>query len=267
MYKAFYGLNTHPFEKGTASSGCFESSAFKESRARLDYLKNTRGFAMLTGDPGSGKTTALRAFADGLNPALYKVMYFPMASGTVMDFYRALALCLGEQPKFRKVDLFFQIQQAILELYDKRRITPVFILDEMQSAKGQFLTDLSLLFNFNMDTDNPFILVMAGLPFLADRLRLNQNRSLDQRIVMRYHVEPLDQEEVEAFIKQKMQTAGANRPIFMDSAITAIGSASRGYPRVIENLATHALLLGCQCQQQTIDDEIVLKAALEAGIQ
>ena len=73
-----------------------------------------------------------------------------------MDFYRGLALGLGEEPKYRKVDLFRQIQQAIERLYHERRITPVFILDEMHLAKDAFLQDIAILFNFEMDSTNPF---------------------------------------------------------------------------------------------------------------
>ena len=172
MYKSFFGFQQAPFDKGIDSSMLFQSEAYKEVLARLDYLKTTKGFGLITGDPGVGKTSTLRVYADSLNPSLYKVMYFPMSSGTTMDFYRGLAFSLGEQPKFRKVELFFQIQNAITDLYDKRRITPVFILDEMQSATAQFLHDLSIIFNFDMDKRNPFILILTGLPTLANRLAL-----------------------------------------------------------------------------------------------
>jgi len=93
-------------------------------------------------------------------------MYFPLSTGTVMDFYRGLALGLGEDPKFRKVDLFNQIQEAVKVYFKERKITPVFVLDEMQMAKDAFLNDLGILFNFDMDSQNPFILILSGLPYL-----------------------------------------------------------------------------------------------------
>ncbi len=84
-------------------------------------------------------------------------------------FYRGLALGLGEEPKYRKVDLFRQIQQAIERLYHERRITPVFILDEMHFAKDAFLQDIAILFNFEMDSTNPFVLMLAGAaPFTGE---------------------------------------------------------------------------------------------------
>jgi type II secretory pathway predicted ATPase ExeA len=86
---------------------------------------------MIVGEPGAGKTYALRVFSDSLNKALYKVVYFPMSTGSVNDFYRGLAFGLGEEPKTRKVDLFRQIQHAVSTSFHERKITPVFILDEM----------------------------------------------------------------------------------------------------------------------------------------
>jgi len=87
---------------------------------------------------------------------------------------------LGEEPTYRKVDLFRQIQQTVYRFHSERKMTPVFILDEMQLEKDQFFNDISILFNFNMDSKNPFVLVLAGLPHLLHRLALNQNRPLAQ---------------------------------------------------------------------------------------
>lgn len=266
MYRTFYSLSKNPFTKDIKTSDSFPSAAFKETTARLEYLKKTRGIGLVAGEPGAGKTFALRTFADSLNPSLYKVIYFPMSTGTVMDFYRGLALGLGEEPKFRKVDLFHQIQQAVEAYFKERKITPVFILDEMQMAKDVFFCDLSILFNFGMDSENPFILVLSGLPYLMDRLTLNHNRPLLQRVMMRYKVEPLTKDEVSDYIMHHMELAGAKHRIFSETAIDAIASLSRGWPRLINKLATHCLLFGCQAHKEQVDEEVVRLAAHEAAI-
>jgi len=266
MYRPFYSLSRIPFAKEIKSTEAYTSTAFAETTARLEYLKKTRGMGLVVGEPGAGKTFALRAFAESLNPSLYKVIYFPLSTGTVMDFYRGLAAGLGEEPKFRKVDLFHQIQQAVWNFYRERKITPVFILDEMQMAKDVFLGDLSILFNFGMDSVNPFILILSGLPYLLDRLTLNQNRPLFHRIMMRYKVEPLSKDEVAGYIRHHLELAGAKHPIFTDPALEAIASLSRGWPRLVNKLATHCLLYGCQARKEQIDEEVVRLAAEEAGI-
>lgn len=266
MYQTFYSLARTPFAKEIRSSDAFPSNPFQELTARLDYMKSTKGMGLIVGEPGAGKTFALRSFAEGLNPSLFKVIYFPLSTGTVMDFYRGLAMGLGEDPKSRKVDLFHQIQQAIQVCYKERKITPVFILDEMHMAKDAFLNDLSILFNFDMDSVNPFILILAGLPYFLDRLSLNHNRSLSQRIMMRYKVEPLTKDEVARYLNHHMLLAGANHNIFSDSAIQAITSLSRGWPRLINKIATHSLLAGYQAKKDLIDEEIIRLATEEAGI-
>ena len=265
MFKSFYSLSRNPFLKEIDTNDLFPSDNFKEVKARLDYLKKIRGIGVLVGEPGSGKTTSLRSFAHSLNPSLFKVIYF-LSTGTVMDFYRGLASGLGEQPSFRKVELFQQIQHAVLSFYHDQKITPVFILDEMQLATNKFLNDLSILFNFSMDSENPFILILAGLPYLMDKLSLNQNQSLAQRIVMRYYLTPLNKDEINKYIKHQLELAGANHPIFTPQAIEAIALRSRGLPRLINNLATNSLLMGCQLKAEAINEEIVFKACEEAGL-
>jgi len=266
MYQAFYSLSKSPFSKETRATDAFHSTAFQEVAARLTYLKKTRGMGMLTGEPGSGKTYALRAFSEGLNPSLFKVVYFPLSTGTVMDFYRGLARGLGEEPMFRKVDLFYQIQHAVQLNFRERKVTPVFVLDEMQMAKDAFLSDLSILFNFNMDAQNPFILILSGLPHLLDRLTLRRlNLPLLQRIVMQYKLEPLSKDEVASYIRHHMEQAGAKHVVFTDSALEAIATLSRGWPRLVNNLATHCLLYGYQAKKEQVDEEVVRLASEEAG--
>ncbi len=189
MYKTFYSLLREPFAKDTDPSEAYPGAAFQEALQALEYVKRTRGIGLLIGEPGVGKTFALRALKESLSPSLHHVVYFPLSTGGVMDFYRGLALGLGEEPKYRKVDLFRQIQQAIERLHHERRITPVFISDEMHFAKDAFLQDIAILFNFEMDSTNPFVLILAGLPHLQGKLRLNQHRPLDQRIIM-HHAMP-----------------------------------------------------------------------------
>lgn len=257
MYQSFYSLAHTPFTKDVETSKAFESDAYKEAIARLEYLRKTGGMGLLTGEPGTGKTFSLRAFQSSLNPALYHVVYFPLSTGSVMDFYRGLVYGLGDEPKFRKVDLFRQIQSGVERLKEERNVTPVFLLDEMHMAKDAFLNDLSILFNFSMDSKNPFLLILAGQPHLRAKLRLNQNRALAQRLVMRYQMAPLTKEEVIQYVDHHLTNAGAKVPIFNEAALEALGSSSQGWPRIINTMATNCLLLGYQMKREIIDEEVV----------
>jgi len=267
MYKSFYSLAKVPFSKDIKGGDIFDSSSYLEALNGLSYLQKTKGIGLLTGEPGVGKTLTLRSFKESLNPALYHVIYFPLSTGGVMDFYRGLAYGLGEEPKFRKVDLFRQIQHGIERLESERKITPVFILDEMHMAKDAFLQDLALLFNFKMDSSNPFVLVLAGLPHLKTRMNLNHHRPLSQRIIMRYQMHGLSKEEISAYIDHHLKLAGAKMPIFTSSAVEAIRLQSQGWPRVINTLTVNSLLYGAQFKKEQIDEDVVRMAAEEGGRQ
>lgn len=119
MFRSFYSLSSKPFTKEINPSNMFSSTAYQELVARLDYLKDNRGIGMVVGEAGSGKTSGLRSFTTALNPSLYKVVYFPLSTVTVNDFYRGLAYNLDLEPAFRKIDLFKQIQEAILSHYHR----------------------------------------------------------------------------------------------------------------------------------------------------
>lgn len=266
MFRAFYSLASRPFDKEIKSKDLFASASHQELLARLDYLREHRGFGLVVGEPGLGKTSTLRAFASSLNTSLYRVVYYQLSTVTVNDFYRGLAFNLGLEPAFRKIDLFQQIQNAIFSMYSEKKVTPVIILDELQLASSHFLSDLHLLFNFVMDSENPFALVLCGLPQLSVKLSLGHHQVLSQRVIMRYRMQPLSREECRAYIDHQMRLAGARFPIFTDSAVEAITTVSKGWPRLINNLATTSLVYGCQKGLKEIDEESVHQASIEIGM-
>lgn len=266
MYKSFYSLAREPFSKDLRPQDAFLSTDYKGALNALTYLQKSKGMGLLTGDPGVGKTFTLRAFKETLNPSLYHVIYFPLSTGGVMDFYRGLAYGLGEEPKFRKVDLFRQIQQGIERMAGERKMTPVFILDEMHMAKDAFLQDIALLFNFQMDSTNPFILILAGLTHLKTRLTMNHHRPLAQRLILKYEIQPLPKEEIILYIHHHLKIAGAKMPIFTESALEAIALRSQGWPRVIHTLTINSLLFGFQLKKEQIDEEVVRLAIEDSGL-
>ena len=121
MFTQYFGLKFNPFSKELDQKDVFMSNDARELLARLEYIKKTRGFFLLTAESGFGKTTLLRKFSASLNTGLFSVYYSALASLTVMDFYRSLILRMGETPAYRKISMFEQLQRLISTSYCEPR--------------------------------------------------------------------------------------------------------------------------------------------------
>jgi type II secretory pathway predicted ATPase ExeA len=182
---------------------------------------------------------------------------------TVNDFFSALVSLLGEQPRYRKVDMFRQIQGAVSGLYYSQKITPVIIIDEIHMASVAILEDLRMLFNFRMDTADPYILVLSGQTTIRNKLVLNACLPFKQRIRLKYSMQGLSESETIQYVSHRMRSAGAADGVFMPEALSAIHSASNGFPRNINNLATHCLMYAAAKNARTIDSDCVYQASQE----
>jgi type II secretory pathway predicted ATPase ExeA len=263
MYKAFYGLTLDPFDKNIDASQIYESSVFKEFIARMEYFKAAKGFAAVYGEPGSGKTTGIRTFASRLNPQLFKIVYLPLTSVTVNDFYRSIVRGLGIVPSSRKIDMFHQIQQYVLSAHHEKKLTPFLIIDEAQFIHHDILHDLRILFNFQMDSQNYCMVLLSGQPRFIDMLDLNIHEPLRQRITIHHRFTGLPKNEVRSYVSTLLKRAGTSEPIFTPDAIEALATFTRGLPRKINQLAEKSLILGCQKESRTISSEIVQLAQEE----
>ena len=258
-YFTRYGLEFNPFIKNSKEI-LVTTSEYKETLFRLDYLAKTKGFGLLTGSPGRGKTTAIRTWAASLNPSLYKVIYSSLSTLTANDFYRNLVKEFGREPAFKKPDNFRIIQEEITRLSLEKRKTPIIIIDEANYINNAILNDLKILFNFEMDSRDRAAVLLAGLPSLNSTLGLQIHEPLKQRIVMNYNLEGLSKDEGRTYIEEKLKGAGCNQTVFEDAAIEAILNAADGTPRLINKYCNAALLLGDSGKANLITTDIVMQA-------
>lgn len=258
-YYTRYGLEFNPFLKNSKEL-LVKTKEYSETMFRLDYLSKTKGFGLITGAPGRGKTTAIRSWAAGLNPSLFKVIYSSLSTLTVQDFYRNLALELGAQPVFRKPDNFRLIQEEITRLSIEKRKTPVIIIDEANYISNAVLNDLKLLFNFEMDSRDRAVILLAGLPQLNSTLRLSIHEPFRQRIVMNYNLEGMSKDEGRQYIREKLHGAGCRQTVFEENAIEAILNAADGTPRILNKLCNASLLIGDGSKAEQISSEIAMQA-------
>jgi general secretion pathway protein A len=265
MFRQHFGLKFNPFDKEIPTDKLFASRDTKELDSRLKYMLDTRGICLIVGEPGSGKSTGLRRLTENLNRSLYKPCYLPLTTLTVKEFYQAMASLLGETPTYKKVTLFQQIQNCIHNLYYEQRITPVIIVDEVHMAPVSILDDLRLLFNFKIDSANPFVLILAGQPQIRNKLALNTCYPLRQRISIRYSMQGFTLEETADYCNSRMKIAGCISEAFSPAALTAIHTVSGGFPRAINNIAVASLMYCTVRKMLSIDEEAVYQANIETG--
>lgn len=262
-YHRRFGLEFNPFIKNIHKDILIETTEYKETVFRLNHLLSMKGFGLITGEPGRGKTTIIRSWAAALNPSSYKVIYISLSTITVIEFYKQLALELGMTPQFRKVDNFKLIQEAVNRLVLEKRCTPIIILDEANYMNSAILNDLKILFNFDMDSKDRAVILLVGLPLINNTLRLNSHEPLRQRIVMNYHLDSLDKNDTRLYITDKLKKAGAYSEIFNPNAIESIINSTNGNPRLLNKLCNTCLLIGSVDEVSLIDADIVMKAVDE----
>ncbi len=259
VLNARYGLEFDPFLKN-AKEILYEGTEFREAMLRLGYLAQTKGFGVLTGSPGRGKTTAVREWARKLNPSLYKVAYTGLSTLTVNDFYRSLASSLGAQPAYRKTENFRAIQAEIDRLALDKKKTPVIILDEANYINSAVLNDLKILFNFEMDSKDRAVILLVGLPQLNNTLRLSAHEPLRQRIIMNYNLDGYSKEEGREYIDRKLKGAGCHQTVFEENAVEAILNAADGTARMISKFCHASLVIGNIREQSIITADTVMQA-------
>lgn len=261
-YISRYGLDFNPFIKNTKDI-VVETSEYNEITYRLNYLLNNKGFGVITGGPGRGKTTAIRSWVNGLNNSLYKVIYTSLSTLTVSEFYKHLSSELGLEPMHKKTDNFKNIQAEINRYSIEKRITPVIIIDEANYINNAVLNDLKMIFNFDLDSKDRAVVILVGLPQLNNTLRLVANEPLRQRITMNYNIDSLNREESFAYIKGKLSGAKSTMEVFNANAIEAIINASNGIPRLINKICNSSLIIANSKNVNIVDSDIVILAVNE----
>lgn len=263
MIEVYYNLKRLPFQKDINPKDIFVYDSSRELARRLEHMKQTRGFILLTGIPGSGKTLHVRAFSDGLNPNLFKVVYIPLCTVNIIEFYRQLSVLLGGEPLWRKSQLFDSIQRSIKDYIQDHKKIPVIIFDEAHLLINENFSELQILANFAMDSSDPALFILIGQQHLKDRLMRPIHQSFNQRITLKYHLPPFTQEETAAYVRHQLAVAGMKEPLFNQNALAAIHQNSTGIPRVINSLCLKAMTIGALEKKDALTEEEVYRATQE----
>jgi type II secretory pathway predicted ATPase ExeA len=261
--QAHYGFTVMPFTASVPVSGLFGSAAHKEAVARLRWLISARGLGVLTGEVGSGKTVALRAAADGLDASRHTLIYLPNPQVGVRGIHGAVAMALGQTPRFHHATLIPQVEAALAAEADERNRHVLLAIDESHLMTGDQLEAVRMLTSHDLDSRSPLTIVLIGQPTLRRRLRVGDMAALDQRVQLRYHIPApaLSPEEASGYIRRHLEHAGRSDTLFSDDAVRAIHGQARGLPRAINRLAVTALL-AAYAASKTIVDESSARTAI-----
>ena len=256
---AWFGLKRFPFDKNIKTSDVLDTDPFQECFARLEYIKRRGGILLLTGDPGVGKTLALRRFVNSLNENLFKSFYTPLSTLSRADLLYHINRLLGLPSRISKSAIYSQIQAAFLESREQAGKTILLIIDEAHLLQTGPLEELRLLTNFKMDSCDPFILILAGQSDLRRVMEFAVMEPFNQRIAIRYHMPGLNREETTTYVAHHLKLAGAPETILDEHALNAVHDLSFGIPRKIGAITEAALTYAMFDQKRTVSAEIVLK--------
>ena len=263
--QSHWGFTIMPFTAAIPVPGLFGSAAHNEAVARLRWLISARGLGVLTGEVGSGKTVAVRAAADGLDASRHTLIYLPNPQIGTRGIHGAVALALGQAPRFHHATLIPQVEAALAAEADERNRHVILAIDESPLMSGDQLEAVRMLTNHDLDSRSPLTILLIGQPTLRRRLRVGDMAALDQRIALRYHIPApaLSLSEAGGYIRAHLQHAGRSDTLYSDDAVRIIHGHARGLPRAINRLAITALLAACATGKTIVDESSARTAISE----
>jgi type II secretory pathway predicted ATPase ExeA len=268
MYETHFGLRERPF-RPTPDTGCYyPATSHEQTLARLlQALADDEGLALLTGEPGTGKTLLCHCLLERLGPGVASAFVTNSHTGGRAGLLQAVLYDLGQPYEERsEQELRLTLTEFLLQNYAAGR-RAVLIMDEAQNLSAELLEELRLLANLEGRRARAFQVVLVGQPALLETLRRPQLRPLAQRLAVRTRLAPLGVEEAADYLLHQLRASGG-RPeaILTEEALEVLARASRGVPRLLNQAAHQALTLAFTAGAEVVDAEAALEAADSLGL-
>ncbi|MGA8151656.1 MAG: AAA family ATPase [Terriglobales bacterium] len=262
MYKAFYNLKRNPFEITPDPSFLFPTRKHNEALAALYYgVKRHKGFVVLTGEVGTGKTLLLRCLLQLLKRS-NDVAYAYVFNGrlTPLEFLQYVVADFGMAASGKNKSELLQQLAAFLIARGQKKLTTVLVVDEAHHLSADILEEIRLLTNLETAEEKLLQILLVGQPELDEKLDSVELRQLKQRISFRSQLSPLDLGETKGYIERRLQLAGADSratALFPLATITTVFQHSRGIPRLINTICENALIAAYAKQSPIVTAEII----------
>lgn len=268
MYRTFYDIKAKPFQTSADPKFMWAGEKHKEALATLKYgIINNKGFVLLTGDVGTGKTTLINTLLQSLeNDNGIACASVPDCNLDFIDFINYIAYSLGMEEDFKTKGSFLINFKKFLLDAAKNGKKVLLIIDEAQLLTDEMLEQIRLLSNIDRAESKILNIFFVGQNEFNDILLKKNNRAVRQRLSLNYNLHPLTTFETYDYIKYRLKIAGTSRELFTQSAVQKIHQYSEGAPRRINILCDHCLLSGYVNKQKKIDAAVVQECALELEI-
>ena len=257
MYESYFEMQHTPFTRNLPPESLYEPMFIGDVLGRLGYVADRQLFAVMTADPGCGKSTVLRKFAASLPSDQYVVLSLSDSKMTPRWFYKGLLEQMGLESRYYRGDARKQLHKEIEILRGVKKKQVVVILDEAHLLEKETLEEFRFLLNFSFDSVSPMALILSGQTELLDKLRLRRYDALRQRIDIFCSLPHLDRSETEEYIRSHLNYAACTRELFTDKAIDEVYKGSTGVSRMINRICEKSLMYASQQQKRLVDDHMV----------
>jgi type II secretory pathway predicted ATPase ExeA len=267
MYKSFFGLRALPFRASPDPQFLFLRPRIRETLACLQYgIASRKGFVVLTGEVGTGKTTLLKAVLDTFTHDRIATAFVFNPRLEVLDFFEFVLTDFGIPPETRtKSGMLLQLNRWLVERYRAHQLCAI-VIDEAQNLSWELLEEIRLLTNLETSSEKLVQIILAGQPELEEKLHHPSLRQLRQRVALWSRTQPLDLEETQAYIAERLRIAGASETVLLPEAAELVFQYSGGIPRIINLICEHALIYAYAEQIKPIPAHVVESAGLDLDL-
>ncbi|RJP79168.1 MAG: DUF2075 domain-containing protein [Candidatus Zixiibacteriota bacterium] len=258
MYLNFFGFKEHPFNVTPDPKFLYFGESYQDALAYLIYgIRMRKGFVVLTGEIGIGKTTVINALLERLDDS-HRIAHLVHSNLSLKDMLRFIFRDFGLNPEAKsKSELLLELQDFLMRL-DHKGGNAVLIIDEAQNLRSWQLEEIRLLSNIETAKRKLIQIVLVGQPELLHLINSNELRQFKQRISLHFHLKPLPREEMDAYVEHRVKMAGfPGKQLFDEGALDEIYHFSEGIPRLVNTLCDRAMVKACVSNQRKIDRRLV----------